>query len=393
MPLRPAIALTLFFCLALSAQDKDQPKLNNGQLAEDTQADVYFQQHNLVAALPLYEHLTAQFPNSALYAERLASCLLSQENNTPPGPDREALRKRAKSEAERSKALGGKSNWLNLMLEQLNQDPTGATLTKNEKMRAAEAAFAKGDYDAAIVSYKELAADDPKSYEAALFVGDMYFRKHDVKSAGEWFQKAIDINPNIETAYRYWGDALFSDGEKDAALQKFIDAIVADPYNRRSWMGLGQWAQRTGATLKAPDLKLPPGPSATAGGKKGDVTITLNPDSLKDEDSGSAAWLMYGMERVLWSSSKFAKEYPNEKQYRHSLGEEADALNMVLESLKEQKVKDKKLDPNLRVLRDLGDAKMIEPYVLLSLADQGIAQDYAAYRDKHRDLIHGYIEK
>jgi len=31
--------------------------------------------------------------------------------------------------------------------------------------------------------------------------------------------------------------------------------------------------------------------------------------------------------------------------------------------------------------------KMIEPYVLLSAPDQGIAADYAAYRDLHRDQL------
>jgi len=30
---------------------------------------------------------------------------------------------------------------------------------------------------------------------------------------------------------------------------------------------------------------------------------------------------------------------------------------------------------------------MIEPYVLLSAPDQGIAADYAAYRDLHRDQL------
>jgi len=34
---------------------------------------------------------------------------------------------------------------------------------------------------------------------------------------------------------------------------------------------------------------------------------------------------------------------------------------------------------------------MIEPYILLSAADQGIAQDYAAYRKKNRSKLEEYM--
>jgi hypothetical protein len=34
---------------------------------------------------------------------------------------------------------------------------------------------------------------------------------------------------------------------------------------------------------------------------------------------------------------------------------------------------------------------MIEPYVLLNGADQGIAQDYPAYRSRNRNRLEGYL--
>jgi hypothetical protein len=34
---------------------------------------------------------------------------------------------------------------------------------------------------------------------------------------------------------------------------------------------------------------------------------------------------------------------------------------------------------------------MIEPYVLLNAADQGIAQDYAGYREKSRSKLETYL--
>jgi hypothetical protein len=36
---------------------------------------------------------------------------------------------------------------------------------------------------------------------------------------------------------------------------------------------------------------------------------------------------------------------------------------------------------------------MLAPYVLISAADAGIAQDYAAYRAAHRAVLHAYVER
>lgn len=69
------------------------------------------------------------------------------------------------------------------------------------------------------------------------------------------------------------------------------------------------------------------------------------------------------------------------------------ALVGVLEVVKEQKIPDKKLDPTLKSLKALDADRMLECWILLDHADQGIAQDYVAYRAAHRDLLHAYIAK
>ena len=38
---------------------------------------------------------------------------------------------------------------------------------------------------------------------ATLFLGDIYFKKGEHVQAGEWLLKAIQIDPNRETEYRY----------------------------------------------------------------------------------------------------------------------------------------------------------------------------------------------
>jgi len=47
-------------------------------------------------------------------------------------------------------------------------------------------------------------------------------------------------------------------------------------------------------------------------------------------------------------------------------------------------------DPNVQLLLKLYHAKMLEPYVLLNGADQGIAQDYAGYRAQNRAKLVEY---
>ncbi len=190
-------------------QDAAAPKLTNSQLAEASQANVYFQQSNLMAALPLYEHLAAEIPQSGAYAERLAFCLMSKAENLPAGEEKDATFKRVKVEAERAKALGDNSGLLQVILDRVNADPSKVVVDSSPKMRSAEIAFSKGDLDGALALYKEIAADDPKSYEARLFAGDMYFRKHDAEHAGEWFQQAIAVNPNRETAVPILGRHAF----------------------------------------------------------------------------------------------------------------------------------------------------------------------------------------
>ena len=61
----------------------------------------------------------------------------------------------------------------------------------------------------------------------------------------------------------------------------------------------------------------------------------------------------------------------------------ADAVAAVV---KERKIKPDKLDESLRNLVELNDAGMLDCWILISGADDGIAQDYDAYRKEHRQL-------
>ena len=305
------------------------------------EAAALFEGGNFENALPVYEALAASDPTSALYAERLAFCLLVKFESLPDGAERTATFERVRTEAERAEALGDDSNLLHVILDRLEQ-PIGKA--QGATMQAAEAAFSRGDFATALAGYQDIALRDPRSYEARLYAGDVYFVMKKLEPAAEWFQKAIDVDPDRETAYRYWGDALLQFNQQDAARQKFIEAVVAEPYSRRPWLGLKQWADQTGHELGHPRVEVP-----------------VQPEHTKSE--------------------------------RHSLADEVAALETLLASGDGSKQPAGLDDESLRNLRVLQQDGMLAPYVLISAADEGIAQDYAAYRAAHRDVLRAYVDK
>ena len=100
----------------------------------------------------------------------------------------------------------------------------------------------------------------------------MYFRKHDANKAGEWFARAIQIDPNQETAYRYWGDTLLQLRRMREARDKYIQGVVADPYKPTTWGGLNQWVKANGVSYNKISIKLP---EEQKYDPKGNTTITI----------------------------------------------------------------------------------------------------------------------
>ena len=347
-----------------------------------TRADAYFDKGQLLDALPLYEALSAKEPQNPRYAERLAFCLVAKFESLPTGTERTAFVARARTEAERAEKLGDNSNILHAMLDRV-RNPQALENPHEGSMQAAEALFAKGDLDGALAAYKAIIATDPKSYAAYVYAGDVYFRKRDYKQAGEWFAKAIEVDPNHETAYRYWGDALIQAGDSEGALQKFVDAVVAEPYTRAARTGLSQWAQKNASTLSSPRIVVPQAPSGPDG-----KTINVDAATLSNPASGGA-WLTYSMTRSQWRAENFRKAFPAEKEYRHSLAEEVTAMRMALLVLQDKPTQ----DTSLTAIAQLQSDGMLEAYVLISAPDEGIARDYDAYRNAHREVLHNYLLK
>lgn len=349
-----------------------------------------------VDALPLYEDLAKSNPNEQLYQSRLAACLGAAALQTNDAAQRKALLTRERDTARRAIQLGDKSNVMQMMAN-IDPDAPGALAEGSPAqalMNEGEKAFAAGDYGTAMTKYVAAAAADPHLYVAALYAGDAAYAQHDLPTAAQWFARAIAIDPNRETAYRYWGDAILLYGnDAEAAKNKFIDAVVAEPYSRFAWQGLQQWAVRQKAVLMSPKIDRPAAPAVDPKNPK-NITINIDPNLTDDQQHpGSSSWMMYSLCRAGYRGDTFAKEFPGVKEYRHSLKEEDSCLSSVVTVISEKKLKPEELGEALRDLVAVSDAGMLDCWILINGADEGIAHDYAAYRDAHRQLLHDYIAR
>lgn len=388
-------ALLLMLCLSLAFGPHSSAQTEDSYQARRTQAFALYTNNKFVDALPLLERLHTEKPDDVAVLEALSFSTVAHSATVTDEASRKQERIRARKLAEEAKAAGDTSNLLRILLE-IPEDGSESPVSENgavrEAMQEGESAFAKGDFDAAITAYGRALALDPHEYDAVVFTGDVYFKKSDHEQANKWFSRAVETDPNRETAYRYWGDNLVAQGRLSEAKEQFIGAVVAEPYNQRSWIGLSQWAKRQNMALGHPRIV---SPNQIEDKDKGHVNITIDPSTLQSgaKKDGTDAWFSYTLFRAVWHTEKFQKEFPAEKEYRHSLPEEVDGLRGVVDQVKEgmKKKTIKQLDPALASLVKLSDEGLLESYVLISRADKGIALDYPAYRNAHREKVRQYI--
>ena len=362
---------------------------------EAARANALYQARKRPEALPLYEDLAKAHPNEKLYFERLADCLGAEASQLSDPAHVKAVRIRERDAAKRAVELGDTAEFVRQMAT-LDPDqplysgivsPGKALLERRRKPTRRE------------IFLGRWLSTRLRRRPIATLRGPALCRRHGLcaersEDRGHWFARAIAIDPNRETAYRYWGDAIMKLGNDPAAAkEKFIDAIVAEPYSKFAWQGLQQWAQIEEGVVLAPKIDRPAAPVVDAS-KPGNININLDPNATDEKQHpGASAWLMYPMARARFRGDEFKKDFPGEKEYRHTLKEEDDALSLVVTVLKEIKMKTAELDESLRNLVEVSNAGMLDCWILISGSDDGIAKDYDAYRNGHRQLLHDYIER
>ena len=388
------LLVTLLTLLFLSIAIASPTQAQTDDIAElKRQAGALMKETKYTEALPLLEKIAAAEPNDGETQFYLAFALLGQAKNTKDNAARKSLRVRARQAFVKAKALNFNEPKLDALILSLPEDGSdSAEFTSNSKanqlMEEGEALFSQGKPDEALKKYQAALELDPKLYHAALFSGDIYLQKGDYANAETWYQKAIAIDPNKETAYRYSATPLMKQRKIEEARDRYIEAFIVEPYNRFARGGLIQWAQATQTSLAHPEIAIP---TNVTFDEKGDAKINLDASALLGgKDDGSFAWISYGATRSIWRKEKFAKTFPNEKTYRHTLVEEVDALRSVLSVATADK-KDKKLSPSLVRLKKLDEEGLLESYILLARPDEGIVQDHQEYLKQNRDKLRRYV--
>jgi tetratricopeptide (TPR) repeat protein len=377
----PVLLLSILIPFAVLGQS--EAEINEAM----EKASALLDQGRFTDALPYLDKVVKARPDDAdaHMAFGLALALGSKQVNDPA--QGKVFSARALSELQTAKRLGSTNADLDALIGLLGAGPvTGGsgparTLSDAEKwFSQAESLFAQSKYQEAVVLYKKALDADPKMYEAALYIGDCYVAINDFPNAEAAYQKAISIDPDRETAYRYSATPLMKQKKFDLARDRYIEAYIAEPYNKMSGRGISQWAEITNARLVHPKTDIP----KFSYGPDGKPTTTMKESSLAE---GSKAWVAYAQTRDAWHKKKFAETFPAEKTYRHSLAEEVDAIRSTLKLAKEQNLK----HPDIELLAKLDNEGLLESFVLLTTPDQGIAEDYAAYRKQNREKLHRYV--
>jgi tetratricopeptide (TPR) repeat protein len=352
-----------------------------------------FKEGKRLEALPLLEELAQKDPKDSEVLVALAASLVEHAETLSDPKAAAKERFRARDLLQTAWGLGNTSPLAENLRQLLGELPANGAIQFSDNpavedaMNAGEAAFARREFDEALKDYAKALELEPTNYTAALFTGNTYDKKNDFAKAGEWYERAMRLDPNIETAYRYYADMLAKQGNMAKSRSMLIHAAVAEPYNKIVWREIRAWATINHTAFNIVYLPVPVP-------RKDDPAR-----SARQSTEVSSAWRAYYSVRADWQKGgRFQKQFPQEAEYRHSLAEESEAFHAavkILEKLKEDKKTAELVenDPVVGLLEKLHESGLIDAYVLFSLGDDGIAQDYQAYRIKNRDKLETYMDK
>jgi tetratricopeptide (TPR) repeat protein len=368
-----------------------------GYQARRQKAAELFDQGKRLEALPLLEELAQSNPKDDAMLVALAACLVDHAATLTNEQAAGKERLRARDLLDKARDLGNSSPLAMNLSQLLGQLPASGAIEFSDNpqvdqlLRAGEAAFSRRDFDEALKDYAKALELEPGNYSAALFTANTYDKQNEFDKAAEWYQRAIRLDPDVETAYRYYADMLAKAGDLGKARSMLIQAAVAEPYNRMVWRELHAWAALNHTEINLIYVGIP-------AVQKDGQAARVAPDP-KQPPVASTAWEAYQAVRANWQQGgEFKKHFPEEKEYRHTLAEESEALvaaAKVLEKPQEDKgtPESSANGSTVTLLLKLHHAGLIEPYVLFSLGDAGIARDYAAYRASNRKKLEEYMDK
>lgn len=358
------------------------------ELAEATvKAITLFQQQRFQEAIPHFEVVIKAIPDQPQARFMYGFCLVAKSKQVGDGEEAKKLSAQALEQFLKARELGLKTPENEALIALLSgksvpsSEPVYSLNKEAEKhMVEGESLFAQSKYRDAIKRFEKALALDPKIYQAAISGGDSYTALSDWDNAEKWYQRAIAIDPDRETAYRYSATPFMKQEKYDAARDRYVEAFITEPYSNMSPRGISQWAGVTKTKLAQPAIERPEidfDPSGKATPAK----------PISSEDAAARPWLAYVTVRENWRKEKFAKTYPKEKAYRHSVQEEVEALRAAVAAAKEQKAS----NPQFDLLAKMDAEGLLDAYVLLARPDDDIAQEHPEYLKNNRSKLKQYF--
>ena len=382
----------LVFQANAAQPDAAQAKPNASEQEKRQQAVTLFSQGKRLEALPLLEELVQKNPADAELLVALGASLIDHAATLADQDAAAKERFRARDLVQKAWQLGNSSPLAENLRQLLRDLPANGAVRFSDNpaveqvMNAGEAAFARRDFDEALTIYAKALELEPTNYSATLFTANTYDRKNDFAHASQWYERAMGLDPDIETAFRYYADMLAKRADMAKARSMLIHAAVAEPYNNIVWREIRAWALINTA------FKLVYLPIPRVAKDADSILASGQPPQLL------SAWRAYHAVIADWrKGGKFEKQFPQEA-YRHSLREESEALTaaaVVLQTLRQDEQSAELVTGNTvaGLLLKLHEADLIDPYVLFSLGDDGIARDYKAYRAVNRAKLEEYMDK
>lgn len=199
-------------------------------------------------------------------------------------------------------------------------DLTVQTISKEATgfLESGEAAFKKGDYDAALVSFKKVLEIDPDYSYAFTLIGDVFYDKGDYEQARSRFREAIDRNFADYDAHWFLADADWKLDDKSQAIQEMTIAHLLNVNHKTMKSVLLQYRDQIGRPWKDWDYS---------------PRIALRRDGKKVEVKAQEDWIGYAMVRAVWEYEPGYAESvagPDYKQKIINMAEEKEALLAVL---------------------------------------------------------------
>jgi Flp pilus assembly protein TadD len=356
-----------------------------------------FSQGKRLEALLLLEELVQKNPQDAELLVDLGASLIDHAATLTDQDAAAKERFRVRNLVQKAWELGNTSPLAENLRQLLRDLPANGAIRFSDNpavervMNAGEAAFARRDFDEALTDYAKALELEPTNYSAALFTANTYDRKNDFARASQWYERTMRLNPDIETAFRYHADMLARQGDMAKARHMLLHAAVAEPYNKIVWREIRAWALINNTAFNLVYLPIP---------------LLAKDGSIQTAHSASGqppellpAWQAYHAVIADWrKGGKFEKQFPQEAAYRHSLPEESEALTAaarVLQTLRQDKKSAELVTDNTvaGLLLKLHETGLIDPYVLFSLGDDGIARDHKGYRAANRTKLEEYMDK